>query len=106
MDAGLSARTFRWMRENGFVDMDYGIEPLDKYLMPDFKEQLESLDKNPGEEGDEQGKSLVPPLLFGYFKAGARVCSHPALDKEYRCVDFLTILAVNEVSSEHKRKYL
>ena len=34
----------------------------------------------------------MPPLLGSYFKAGAKVYSPPALDRDFSCIDLLTIL--------------
>ena len=50
-------------------------------------------------------KTLIPPLLRSYFSAGSKVYGHPALDKEFKCVDFLTILNCDELTSGYKRRY-
>lgn len=40
----------------------------------------------------------IPRLLAGYFSLGAKICGPPALDREFRTVDFLTLLDLNAVS--------
>lgn len=49
-------------------------------------------------------KALVPPLLASYLKAGARVGSEPALDRAFRCVDFLTILETRRLQNSYSRR--
>lgn len=39
---------------------------------------------------------LVPPLLWFYLKAGARICGEPALDKAFACVDIPIILDMRD----------
>jgi putative hemolysin len=34
----------------------------------------------------------IPRLLSGYFSLGAKICGPPALDREFRTIDFLTVL--------------
>lgn len=34
----------------------------------------------------------LPRLLAGYFSLGARICGPPALDREFRTIDFLTLM--------------
>ncbi|HEX3035652.1 MAG TPA: hypothetical protein VHT73_11080 [Thermodesulfobacteriota bacterium] len=51
----------------------------------------------------EKSEELVPPLLKSYLKAGAKVCGAPALDRKFRCVDFLPILDVELLSTSFER---
>ncbi len=48
---------------------------------------------------------LVPSLLKSYLKAGALICGEPALDKEFQCVDFFTLLNVEDLTSKVTRKF-
>ena len=51
----------------------------------------------------ETAEELIPPLLKSYLKAGSKVCGEPALDRKFRCVDFLTILDVKLLSNSFQR---
>ena len=42
------------------------------------------------EAGNEEAK--VPKLLRAYLTIGAQICGPPALDRQFRTVDFLTLL--------------
>lgn len=50
-------------------------------------------------------KSLMPSLLRSYLSAGARVYGYPAIDREFKCFDFFTVLDLENVSSSFKRRY-
>lgn len=54
---------------------------------------------------DQTVKGMIPPLLRSYFSAGAKVYGEPALDRDFKCIDFLTILDMKEISSSYKRRY-
>ena len=49
---------------------------------------------------------MVPSLLQSYLKAGAVICGDPALDEEFRCVDFFTLLDLNHTTDAIERKFL
>ena len=53
----------------------------------------------------ESARKSIPPLLLSYLKSGARVGIEPALDKAFRCVDFMTILEMDGISSAHGKKF-
>jgi putative hemolysin len=42
-------------------------------------------------------------LLNSYLKSGAVVCGRPALDKSFKCIDFLTLLDVRDLKGSAKR---
>ncbi len=41
----------------------------------------------------------LPRLLSGYFSLGAKICGPPALDREFRTIDFLTVMDLEELPS-------
>ncbi len=47
---------------------------------------------------------VVPPLLRGYLRLGARVCGEPAIDPVFDCGDFLTVLSADETDSRYRRR--
>ncbi len=54
---------------------------------------------------ENEAKKLLPSLLRSYFLAGAQVHGTPAIDLEFSCSDFLTILDLEEVSPSFRRRY-
>jgi putative hemolysin len=56
-------------------------------------------------EGSEI-QTLIPPLLKTYLKTGAKLGRQPALDRDFRCHDFFTVLDLDNVAYIYERKYL
>lgn len=49
-------------------------------------------------EGAVDEKALeVPPLFRSYLNLGSRICGPPAIDREFRTIDFLVVLDVREL---------
>ncbi|MGZ3788114.1 MAG: GNAT family N-acetyltransferase [Bacteriovorax sp.] len=87
------------MQAQQMLSSQFKICPIGKYRM-DFS-------KVKGEEFFEEKflLSQIPPLLRSYMSAGAKVYGHPALDLEFQCIDFFTILNLDEVSSSYEKRY-
>ena len=48
----------------------------------------------------------VPKLLSAYLAIGAKICGPPALDREFRTIDFLTLLDLKSVPARTAARYL
>jgi putative hemolysin len=79
---------------SGRIGSEWKIEPTAPYR---FRE----------EEKDRPHCGLIeiPSLLRSYFSAGAKVYGEPALDRDFNCVDYLTILRLSELKSTFERRY-
>jgi putative hemolysin len=77
--------------------------PRKNFRIPSFTEYVSNL--NLDSETTEIAKSLIPPLLGFYLKAGAYICGEPALDKAFKCIDFFTILDMNNLRKNLEKKY-
>lgn len=55
-------------------------------------------------EGDE--KPNPPKLLRAYLTVGARICGTPALDREFKTIDFLTLLDLEKMAPSARARYL
>ena len=99
MKASGIAALHHYLGSKGFLLEDSSTKALPEYQMPGFEQALE-------QSADlALGKSLLPPLLNSYLRAGAKVGRHPALDVSFECVDFLTILKLADLSALFERKY-
>ena len=45
-------------------------------------------------------KATIPRLLKVYLNLGARICSEPALDRAFGTIDFLTLLAMDDLDEK------
>lgn len=73
------------------------VKPRKAFRVPDLHKPRHTVHENPSE--------LIPPLLQFYLKCGAQVCGEPALDKAFKCIDYLTILDKEQMDAGAKRKY-
>ncbi|MCC6233313.1 MAG: GNAT family N-acetyltransferase [Verrucomicrobiales bacterium] len=48
----------------------------------------------------------VPKLLGAYLSIGARICGPPAIDREFKTIDFLTFLDLQSLPMQIIQKYL
>src|SRR5215475_553403 len=54
-----------------------------------------------------QDTSLKPPkLLRAYLSIGARICGEPAMDREFKTIDFLTLLDLEDLSPMTRNRFL
>lgn len=48
----------------------------------------------------------IPRLMAAYIAVGAQICGEPALDREFKTIDFLTLLDLGSLPIAVARKYL
>jgi putative hemolysin len=51
-------------------------------------------------------KAKVPKLLRAYLAVGAQICGTPGLDREFKTIDFLTLLDFERFSPAAKARFL
>jgi len=60
-----------------------------------------------GGSAEELERPVQPPrLLRAYLNLGARICGAPALDREFKTTDFLTLLDLEAMSSVARTRFL
>ena len=53
---------------------------------------------------DESEK--IPKLLRAYLSIGAKICGPPALDRQFKTIDFLTLLDLEAISPSARQRFL
>jgi len=48
----------------------------------------------------------IPKLLRAYLTLGAKICGPPALDRQFKTIDFLTLLDLNNMSPLARQRFL
>lgn len=94
-----------YFRQRGLVSDIHLSPPTSAYKMPTIDIWNESFKRPLSEEEVREAETLIPSLLKGYLKAGAMVCGEPAYDREFKCVDFLTLLDRSNLSDTHGKKF-
>lgn len=77
---------------------DFDVKPIGKYDM-----NLESVSLEP--KDDTVLKKIVPSLLRSYLNAGAKIYGHPALDKDFACIDFFNIIDLDHLNPSYRKRY-
>ncbi len=88
-------------RENDQWSDKFQIRPTSKYVWPTFRLPESALPMSPKER-----REMVPTLLRSYFNAGAKVYGHPALDRDFSCIDVLTILDWDDLNPKFRSRYV
>ncbi|WP_413576713.1 GNAT family N-acetyltransferase [Bdellovibrio sp. HCB290] len=88
-----------YFENEGRVAEVFQVSPTTDYSMPNLRESKAQYQDSLSETQKEQAEALMPPLCRAYLKIGAYIGGEPAWDRDYRCVDFLTILQREDLNS-------
>jgi putative hemolysin len=69
--------------------------------MPHSSHAISEKPLSPAESG-----AHTPRLLRAYFSIGAKICGPPAIDREFKTIDFLTLLDLHGLSSRARARFL
>ncbi len=89
----------RFQTEGQVIDSSIQAQPLPMYEMTRLAVA--------SEEGaiSKTVDEMIPALLQSYLKAGAKVAPVPALDRDFKCVDFFTVLDMDSLTQLYERRY-
>tara|TARA_R110001599_G_scaffold184627_3_gene378477 strand:+ start:125969 stop:126745 length:777 start_codon:yes stop_codon:yes gene_type:complete len=85
---------YDYLRKEGYFHQKYLIEVEEEYLCEESPESSFS------------GKVKIPQLFRLYLDVGCKVCSPPALDKQFKTIDFLIILDLETISEQTRALFL
>lgn len=100
-----SALIYKWLRDHGHMNDEFGVVPTKKFRIRGFQECLDYIEASPDRYDDEAVREMIPTLVHSYLKAGSKLCGEPALDLEFSCIDFLILLKADEMSALFQRKF-
>ncbi len=103
-DTRSAALIYKYFEVKGNLSNEI-FNPHSKYRMNDFLFWMMVFSKGLSEQQIIEAEEKIPSLLKSYIKAGAKVCSYPALDLEFKCLDFVTILKRSELDQKFVKKY-
>lgn len=55
---------------------------------------------------DRPARSLLPPLIKGYVRLGAKACGPPALDADFGVADFFVLLDLQNIDERYLKFFL
>jgi putative hemolysin len=88
--------TLRYLRRKGHVHSRFHAEPL---------EALRCFSAGAADEPGPIARG-VPPLFASYLRIGTKVVGEPAIDREFKTIDFLAMLDLLDLSETNKKRFL
>ena len=103
-----TAQIIDYLKRHGHYSPTYHCQPRGNYVPQGLDKALATVEAEPLEQReakDDDLKKLIPPLLWAYLDAGAKVVGRPAHDADFACMDFLTVLDTKNLRDDLVRKY-
>lgn len=93
-DPHVARQTFEFLRSGAFLHPTIQVQPLPHFVCypPDFVP-------------DPDVTVKLPALFAGYLKLGAKITGEPALDREFKTIDFLTLVDVHTLNESTLRTF-
>ncbi len=98
-DGNLGWQTYDWLRTQHHLHEQIRIPVAEAFRIP--KPSTQSSNR-PGLSSLVRG---VPPLFAAYLRYGSKVCSEPALDREFGTIDYLTVLDLHKLNRLQKARF-
>src|SRR5271154_1736123 len=92
LDPAVGASAYTELCRKNLASAEWRTRPLPEYDSP--------LDRLSGEE------VKIPKLLRAYLSIGAKICGPPALDKNFKTIDFLTMLDLEKLPPLTRQRFL
>jgi putative hemolysin len=92
LDAGRGHAVYKSLK-NYMIEPHLVTVPTEKYALPFVKSEREE-------------EVRPPKLLRAYLTIGAKICSEPAIDWEFKTIDFLTLLDLQTLHPRVAARFL
>ncbi len=100
-----AALIYKFLVDQGSIVTGNFASPTKKYQMTDFDIWFSYFQKGLTPDQSEEASKLIPSLMKAYLKFGAKIASEPAFDREFDCVDMLTVLKKDEMTNSLARRF-
>jgi putative hemolysin len=97
---------YKYLQHQNKVNTAWDIYPTEKYRMPELEILLSQPEQGLSQEEAAFAVELLPPLCRSYFDIGCYTPGPPAYDREFKCIDFLTILDSEQLNSKVRQKMM
>lgn len=95
----------KYLIDTDQLTYDFAVEPTKKYKVKQLAKVLEYIEMNPYVYQRDEVEKMIPPLFQAYTRLGAKICGEPAIDRDFHCIDFLTLVKIDEMNPLVKGKY-
>jgi putative hemolysin len=100
-----AALVYKFLLDQGSVMSGDLASPTQNFKMSEFEENFFNFQNGLTQDQMEEAEALIPSLLRSYLKLGAKIASVPAFDKDFDCVDMLTVLKKEEIADSLTRRF-
>lgn len=91
-DPTVGASAYEEMKDRHLVEPAFRVQPLPQTACP-----MDQKSANPPK---------IPKLLGAYLSIGAKICGPPAIDREFKTIDFLTLIDLASLPPQTIKRYL
>jgi len=92
------SQIYTYLKSKYYADEKFRVYPVEKCMVPGLRDDM-PLDNY------REITRKIPPLIKGYFRAGALICGEPALDTEFKTTDFLLLLPTDKLTRRYQQHY-
>ena len=100
-----TALIYQYLKEENALTAQVLSTPTKKFKMKHFEAWAENFEKGLTEEQRAEAEELLPSLLKSYLKLGAKIGSIPAFDRDFDCIDLLTVLRRGDLANSLARRF-
>lgn len=92
-DSAEGWKAARRIEHNGFVHNELFVKPREAFTC------------HQENRGADDSVWQLPKLFLTYLRFGAKVCSEPAIDREFKTIDFFVIFDLDMLEDKHRRLF-
>ena len=100
-----AALVYKFLLDQGSVSRNTFASPTRNFQMQDFDAWFSYFEIGLTDALKEEAEALIPSLLRSYLKLGAKVAGEPAFDKDFDCIDMLTVLKKEDLANSLARRF-
>jgi putative hemolysin len=100
-----AALIFEHIRQQGHAIEQNTVSPTSAYQMPQIEFWIQKFSMGLTESQKNEADTLIPSLVKMYLKMGAKIVCEPAFDKEFNCIDLLTVLKTQELEASLAKRF-
>ncbi len=89
---------------NDYLDNSSMSRPQKNFLMDDLEAWIQYFKGTYNDQHKLEAEQLVPSLLKSYLRMGAKIVCEPAYDKDFECIDFLTLMRSEDLDDALAKK--
>lgn len=100
-----AALLYAHLRQQGHALPPSSVAPTSDYKMPQIDFWMRSFSSGLSKAEQLEAEKLTPSLVKMYLKMGAKIVCEPAFDKEFNCIDLLTVLKTQELEASLAKRF-